>query len=366
MSRASGLATFRVNVFAFPRDRRIGDCQVAIDTNWVGALELIDADGEVGTGFSLSLFGPLPDVVTLTEYIDTNIWPAIVGVPPETLVHRLTRPRGGNVRALLHDLDTALDQALWDLAAKRAGLPLYRYLGGTLGRVEAYASGLEYHLDDTTVRAFYAAARQDGYRAYKVKVGHPRVDWDIARLDLVRDAIGPDADLMIDANEAWTVAETRIRVHAYKAAGHRLYWVEDPILRSDFSGLAALRGSLCGARINAGEYLPTDAKMALIAADAADVVQLNSRIGDGLRIAWAAGLKGVPVALGNSHMNIGAHLAAALPEADMAEDSRLNTTDILVEPLRVVDGHIVLPDVPGHGLALAPDAIVRFGQPAAA
>lgn len=365
MSLASGLTTFRVSVFAFPRDRRIGDCQVAIDTNWVGTLELIDSDGAVGAGFCLSLTGPLPEAAALSAYIDSNIWPALTGVPPETLIHRLTRQRGGNVRALLYDLDTALDQALWDLAAKRAGLPLYRYLGGTLGRIKAYASGLEYHLDDATVRAFYAAARRDGYRAYKVKVGHPSVDWDIARLNLVRDAIGSEADLMIDANEAWTVSETRNRVRAYEAAGHRLFWVEDPILRSDFAGLAALRGTLGGARINAGEYLATDAKMALIAADAADVVQLNSRIGDGLRIAWAAGLKGVPVALGNSNMNIGAHLAAALPEADMAEDSRMNTTDVLIEPLRVVDGYFVLPDRPGHGLALAPDAVARFGQSAA-
>ena len=362
MTMASGLADFRFSVFAFPRDRRIGDCQVAIDTNWVGALELIDGDGLVGTGFCLSLSGPLPDASQLADYFSAGIWSELDGTPPETLVHRLTRPRGGNVRMLLHDLDTALDQALWDLAAKRARLPLYRYLGGMVGRVKAYASGLEFHLDDADVRSFYASARSVGYRAYKAKVGHPDVEWDIARLDLVRDTIGPDADLMIDANEAWTVAETRRRVRAYEAAGHRLYWVEDPILRSDFVGLAALRGTLGDARINAGEYLAADAKVAMIAADAADVVQLNSRIGDGLRMAWTAGLRGVPVALGNTNMNIGAHLAAALPEAGLAEDSRMNTTDILVEPLRVVDGCFVLPDVPGHGLALAADAVERFGQ----
>jgi L-alanine-DL-glutamate epimerase-like enolase superfamily enzyme len=362
MTAHGGLTAFRLHVFAFPRDRRIGDCQVSIDTNWVGALELTDDTGLVGTGFFLSLTGALPAEPIMAEYFRQNMWPLLQNMMPETLIHRVSRPRGGNVRVLLHDLDTAIDQALWDLAAKRAKLPLYRFLGGTVGRVKAYASGLEFHLEDEIVRQFYTDARKDGYASYKVKVGHPDIAWDIARIGLVRDIVGPDADLMIDANEAWTVSETRRRVRSYAAAGHALYWVEDPILRSDFAGLSALRGTLGDAKINAGEYLAADAKAALIAADAADVVQLGSRIGDGLRIAWTAGLKGVPVALGNTHMNIGAHLAAALPEADMAEDSRMNTTDILVEPLHVVNGHFILPDRPGHGLSLAPDATERFEQ----
>lgn len=68
-------------------------------------------------------------------------------------------------------------------------------------------------------------------------------------------------------------------------------------------------------------------------------------------------------AVGNSTMNICAHIAAALPEVDLVEDSRLNTTAILAAPVPVSEGCFVLPEVPGHGLSLAPDAAARFGIP---
>lgn len=74
----------------------------------------------------------------------------------------------------MHDIynpDTAIDQALWDLAAKRAGLPLFRFLGGTDDRPRAYGSGLEFHMAEADIRILYAAARADGYSAYKVKLG---------------------------------------------------------------------------------------------------------------------------------------------------------------------------------------------------
>lgn len=354
------ICEFRLTSYAWPRDRRIGDCQVAIDTNWVSALELIDEGGETGLGFALTLFGPPPPEAVQYAWFERELWPAIADGFAEGLIHRVTRPRGGNARAALYDLDTALDQALWDLAAKHAGLPLFRFLGGREVRPIAYASGLEFHLGDAATHAFYAASRAKGYGAYKLKLGHPDLGWELARLALVRDTVGPDARLMVDANEAWTVEETRRRVSTYRAAGFAPHWVEDPILRNDAGGLVALRGSLGGTLVNAGEYLPAAGKLALIEAGAADVLQLNGGLSDGLRLGWAAAARGMPVALGNTHMNIGAHLAAALPEVDMAEDSRLNTTDLLTEPLRVEAGRFVLPEVPGHGLALAPHACERL------
>lgn len=356
----SPLTSFRISTFAFPRDRRIGDCQVAIDTNWVGALEVTDGSGQTGIGFFLSLFAPLPTAKALRAEFKMVAWPGLEGERPETLVHRVSRPRGGNVRALPHDLGSAVDQALWDLAARRAGMPLHRYLGGIGLSPRAYASGLEFHLSDDEVETFYSHARADGYAGYKVKVGHPDPEWDVRRLQLVQRVVGDDAILMADANEAWTQAETRRRISLFAARGVALHWIEDPILRSDSEGLSGLRGSIGTTLVNSGEYLGVDGRIALIRAGAADVVQLG-RIGEGLRVAHEASAAGLPVAVGNTTMNVGAHLAAALPEVDFVEDSRLNTTDILAEPLRVAQGRFVLPETPGHGLALAHDAHSRCG-----
>lgn len=351
-----GLARFEVRSFRFARDRVIGDAFVSADTNHVAALTLWDADGQSGVGFFDALFAPLPPRAWLAAHIAATLGPALEGRSPEGLLHRVVLPRAGHGTTPPFGIADALDQALWDLAAKRAGQPLWRYLGGTSGEAGAYASGLCFHLTNRTAHDFYTAARADGHCAYKVKLGDPDIARDLARLALVRDAVGPDATLMADANEAWTVAETRRRIAAFARAGHPLHWIEDPVARGDTAALAALRGSLGDTLLNAGEYLGAPARLALLAAGAVDIIPVHDNISDALRIARAAAAHGVPVTVGNSAMNMGAHLAAALPHVDRVEDSRLNTSAILARPLAVTHGRFHLPDTPGHGLTLAADA----------
>lgn len=358
---ASGLARFEVRTFQFARDRVIGDAFVSADTNHVAALTLRDADGQSGLGFFDALFAPLPPRAWLTSHIAATLWPAMEGRSPEGLLHRVTLPRAGHGTAPPFGIADALDQALWDLAAKRAGQPLWRYLGGTSGEAEAYASGLCFHLTDRTAHDFYKAARTEGHRAYKVKLGDPDLARDLARLALVRDAIGPDAAVMADANEAWTPAETRRRCNAFTQAGHSLHWIEDPIARCDTAGLTMLRASLGTTLLNAGEYLGEDGRRSLMAAGAVDIIPVHDNISQALRIARAAAGHGVAVTVGNTAMNMGAHLAAALPHVDRVEDSRLNTSAILAQPLTVTNGRFHLPDTPGHGLELATDAD-RYAQ----
>ena len=103
----------------------------------------------------------------------------------------------------------ALDCALWDLRAKANGVPLWRELGGSSGRVAAYASGLDMALSDDELRAYYRRmSEQYGIRAGKLKVGRD-LDRDLERLAIVRDALSPGPSgttpsLMIDANEFWS------------------------------------------------------------------------------------------------------------------------------------------------------------------
>lgn len=134
---------FTLTRFAFRRDRVIGDSQVHIDTCNAGVLELHDRAGRTGTGWLLNLFHPLPDRTELERIFRAEALPGLAGQHPVSLIHRIMRPRGGNNRALPHGFGEAIDQALWDLAAQQAGLPLYRYLGGHDPRVPAYASGLD-------------------------------------------------------------------------------------------------------------------------------------------------------------------------------------------------------------------------------
>ncbi len=351
------LEGFQIALYDVPSDRPIGDRRVRIERLRVGALQLIDASGQEGLGFFSSLEAPFPAHARLQAFFEDSVWPQLVGRAAAGLA--LAVPEAGR-KALPFNLDNAIDQALWDLAAKRAGLPLHRLLGAGVDTVEAYASGLCYPLSEAALQDFYACARADGYRAFKLKVGHPDPDWDLRRLAAVAEAVGPGARLMADANEAWTPQETLRRLALYRRAGFELHWIEDPIARGDIEGLRALTASGCGVAINAGEVLDAAGRLELLQNDAADVVNINDGISDGLRIGWACAAKGRAVTLGNTIMNIGAHLGAALPGLDLVEDSRLAWTQLLAAPLAVEEGAFRLPDRPGHGLSLCAEACAAF------
>ncbi|MEO6299881.1 MAG: mandelate racemase/muconate lactonizing enzyme family protein, partial [Paracoccaceae bacterium] len=228
------LTQFRITRFQFARDRVIGDSQVAADDVNCAALELISASGAVGLGFIQTLFTPLPDQTEIERIFAAEVWPWLEGQPAIALVHRVNRPRGGNQRATSLPFHEALQVALWDMAAQEVGMPLHKLLGSRRVSVKAYASGLDFHLSDEAFQSLFAHAASLGYRAFKIKVGHPEFDRDLHRLDLLKAVIPAGSDVMIDSNEAWGAKEAVVKLAAIERAGHRLLWSEDPILRHDF------------------------------------------------------------------------------------------------------------------------------------
>src|SRR4029079_8906990 len=210
------IAEFRLTRFQFARDRVIGDSQVRADDVNLATLELVADTGEVGLGFIQTLFVPLPDQAEIDRVFLSEAWRGLDGQPPAALVHRVARPRGGNQRGFTLPFHEALQQALWDLAAKEANLPLWRYLGGSRGRVEAYASGLDFHLSDDDFVELFGHADSIGYSAFKIKVGHPDFERDLHRLDLLRKTVRRGARVMIDANEAWGAKEALTRLDSIR------------------------------------------------------------------------------------------------------------------------------------------------------
>ena len=118
-----------------------------------------------------------------------------------------------------------IDLALWDLCARRVGQPLWRYLGGKSDRVGVYASGINPDRPQDVV----AARRAEGYRAFKLKVGFGR-ERDLQNLAAVRELLGGEPPLMVDANQGWSLEEARAMVPALRDFG--LAWLEEP-LRAD-------------------------------------------------------------------------------------------------------------------------------------
>ena len=347
---------FRLTRFQYVRDRVIGDSQVGIAFAHYVALELLSDTGETGLGFAINLFHPLPALQEIERIFLEEAWPGLEGQPPAGLVHRITRPRGGNARRMSLPFEEAINQACWDLAAKQAGLPLFRLLGGTQGWVRTYASGLDFHLTDSEYVQFFSEAAALGYRGFKIKVGHPDVEWDLNRLGLLRDAVGGLGPVMVDANEAWSPREAVRRLDIYRRAGFDILWVEDPCIRDDFDGLREVRAGAPWVHVNSGEYLDLRGKRRLIEARGVDILNVHGNISDVMRAGWLAAEHGIPVSLGNTMLEVGVHLAAALPEVDWLEYSFQNYNHLVEQPIEMRDGYAIAPERPGHGLVLSESA----------
>ena len=268
-------------------DRVIGDSQVSTTHLSIGVLELEDGDGRVGTGFFHTVTEPLPSLSELRTRFEHELADQVIGASPFAWVNRLERPRGGRIKTSV--FFPSVEQAMWDLQGQILGLPLYKLLGGSRERVPAYASGLEFHLTDEQVAAFYADARAAGFSTFKVKVGHPDLDRDIRRLRLVQEVVGVECLLMADANEAWAPKEAIRRLHAFHDAGVPLYWIEDPCLRDDFDGLRSISQAVPQVLVNAGEYLNLSGKRELLERRAVDVLNIHGSIGDAMKVGLVGG-----------------------------------------------------------------------------
>ena len=256
---------------------------------------------------------------------------------------------------------SALDTACWDLAARAAGVPLFRLLGGDRTRVPAYASeGLwvDYSIDALVAEAERFIAR--GHRAMKMRLGRSAWREDVERARRLRDAIGPDVALLADANQGWDEA-TAIRAgRELESVG--LYWLEEPLPYEDLEGCARVAAALT-MRVATGESDYGSAAMKRhLDARAADVLMPDlQRMGGITEYRRAAELCRAYFQPVSSHlfMEASSHVLAAAPNALIMEHMDW-WQELFTEPLALVDGCVVLPERPGLGVDLAPAKLARF------
>jgi L-alanine-DL-glutamate epimerase-like enolase superfamily enzyme len=211
-------------------------------------------------------------------------------------------------------------------------------------------------MSDAEFTAFFQQAASAGFSAFKIKVGHPDAEWDVNRLRLLRDAVGAGSQMMADANEAWSPKEAVRRLDLYRRAGFDLLWVEDPTLRDDFAGLREIRAGAPWVHVNSGEYLDLHGKRMLIEAGGVDILNVHGHVSDTIHAGWLAAEHGLPVSLGNTTLEIGVHMAVALPGAEWLEYSFQNYNHLVDEPVEIRDGYAYAPSRPGHGLVLSEEA----------
>lgn len=262
----------------------------------------------------------------------------------------------------------AVDVALWDLAAKRAGLPLWRHLGGaTKERLEAYNTDIGWlsFADDVLVDNCRRAIEQEGFRRVKVKVGHDDPMRDVRRLEAVRCAIGDHVTLAVDGNGKWDLPTCKRFCRAAEPLD--LLWFEEPLWYDDVASHAALAAATA-IPVALGEQLYTlDAFRAFLDARAVHFVQPDvTRLGgitEYIEVADLAHAHRLPVAPHAGEMSqVHVHLSFWHPASSILEYIPW-IKDHFLEPIRVVDGCYVRPEMPGAGTTPRPESLERCGRP---
>ena len=310
------------------------------------------ADGAQGVGYAYTIGTGGSSVVALLR---DHLVPRLIGRDSRE-VERIWRDlsfatHATTVGAITSLALAAIDTALWDLRCRRAGLSLAHAAGGAQGRIPVYTTeGGWLHLTTGELVGEAVAAKAAGFRGAKVKVGRPGIADDVARLAAVRDAVGPEFEIMVDANQAWTVAEAIRRAHAFEPFG--LAWLEEPLPADDLGGHAEL-AARAPMPIAIGESIYSVAHFReYLERDACSIVQVDcARIGGitpWLKVAHLAEAFNAPVCP-HFLMELHASLAGAVPNASWIEHiPQLDA--ITTSRLAIEDGYAVVPTAPGLGI----------------
>lgn len=258
----------------------------------------------------------------------------------------------------------AVDQAMWDLTARRAGAPLWRHLGGSDPRVRVYASGI----GPDRVVDIAVAKRAQGYRAFKLKVGFGAVR-DVANLRAMREALGDAALLMTDANQAWSPDDAVARI--VELAPSRPHWVEEPLMADEPVDAWRALATRCGAPLAAGENVRGLASFdAMIASGSLRFVQPDVGKWGGIsgcrEVGRRAAARGVTLCphwlAGGVGLAASLHLLAAAGTAGSIQEVDANPNPLREEvlPLEVRDGTVTLDDSPGLGVEPDLKRLARF------
>ncbi|HJT60407.1 MAG TPA: enolase C-terminal domain-like protein [Burkholderiales bacterium] len=254
-----------------------------------------------------------------------------------------------------------IDMAAWDALGQSLGQPLARLLGSTPRPIPAYNSKGLGILPEKELVKEAAELLEEGFRAVKLRMGRPEARDDLNMLRAVKSEIGPEVTLMVDFNQALSVAEALKRGRMIDDEGG-VAWIEEPIRADDFAGNSRIAREIA-TPIQIGENFMGAEQMAqALAAGACDYVMPDAeRIGGVTGWMRAAALaQGAGVEM-SSHLfpEVSCHLLAATPTAHWLE--YVDWADaVLAEPLRVKDGHLMVPDVPGIGMKWDEKAVKQY------
>jgi len=324
-------------------------------------IDLLTEEGVTGHAYLFCyLRTAAPAVAKIIEEVET----AIKGQPvaPFDLWRKLaTRFALIGVQGVVRMAMAGLDIAAWDALAIAARLPLARLVGGQPKPIPAYNScGLGLMDEPEAVADEAERLLTCGFRAIKLRLGYPTAQQDLATVRAVRRRIGDGIGLMVDYNQALSVAQAIARGRMLDA--ENILWLEEPIRHDDYAGSARVAREI-ETPVQIGEnFSEASAMSRALAAEASDFVMPDlERIGGVSGWLRAAALAAVHNIEMSSHLfpEVSAHLLAATPTCHFLEYVDW-ADEIVQQPLRIVDGCAIVTDQPGNGLAWDAAAVERY------
>lgn len=341
-------------------------------------VRLRTSDGIEGFGLATSY----TDISPITRVLKDGFAEQIIGMDahaPERLYEKLfaltaTRlaAENGWAREALIRISSAVDLACWDIVGKSAGMPLYRLFGGYRKQVPCYVTCAYYRegKDNAELRDEIEMLVAQGHQGFKGKVGGLSLAEDMARMEIVRDVIGPDRDLMIDVNRAWDL-KTAIE-GARQLANLNPVWLEEPVRWTDDRRQLKLLSQKTTIPLSGGESeLTSYGCRAMLEEHAIQILQFDCTMfggfTEGRKLAALCELNHVDVAPHHDCF-IHAPLVAASPAGRIVESFTDPERDPLQaelyeNPPKIADGWLTLNEDPGIGLTLSADALQKFATP---
>jgi len=317
-------------------------------------------EGIEGLGYTMLMGGM--GASSVRAYLEDNIVPLVIGRDPLQIgaiwADMYENDRGLRKKGIPVYAMSAIDIGLWDILGKSVDRPVWHLLGAHKDKIPVYGSGgfLSYTVDQLVEEA--EGFRKQGVGHYKFKLGRPDVKENIERVRQVREALGDGMEILVDANQRWDVA-TNIRV-ANAIADYDIFWYEEPVLADNINQCAEVAAAIpIPVATGENEYTRYGFRD-LIDACAAEYLNPDiHRCGgftETMRIAHLAAAYDVKVA---PHLVPELHVSvlAAIPNGALVEVLAGSPENLWEQPVEIVDGHLLPPDRPGHGMAFSAEAI---------
>ncbi|MBM3558652.1 MAG: mandelate racemase/muconate lactonizing enzyme family protein [Alphaproteobacteria bacterium] len=319
--------------------------------------------GITGLGYTMLVGGMGSRAVR--AYMEESLVPLVVGADPLHIggiwQRMYENDRGIRKKGIPVYAMSAIDIGLWDILGKSVGRPVWHLLGAQTDRAPVYGSGgfLPYTVDQIVAEA--EMFRALGCRHYKFKIGRPNVIENVERVRLVREALGDDMDILVDANQRWDLA-TNIRV-GRMLEEYGLFWYEEPVLADNIDQCAEVAMSI-SIPVATGENEYTRYGFRdLIATKAAQYLNPDIHRCGGfsemMKISHLAAAYDIKVA---PHLvpELSVSVLVAIPNGSLVEVLAGSPEDLWEDMPKIVDGHMAPPDRPGHGMEFSAGAVKRY------